>query len=170
MPKESRDTTKRGYRDILLRILGDGEWHTFPECYYALESAIPPERAAERYRRNIKDVAPDLDAQIREGREIIVINALGDISTEQQGFRNERRTRKYRWRPDMKTRDTAQENAYARQMFRPLMLLPDFRACVERLVASPDVNPAQLHFLTLALQPEDKTEEMPFSEEPDGND
>jgi hypothetical protein len=168
--------SRRGYRDIVMTILGDGEWHPFTQIFYALESRIPPEDATRVVDRARQEVPGDVESRIRMGREMIVVATLSDMSFEQQGFRNDRRNRKYRWHPNAANASEMYRDG-ARIAFRALVAQPAVKECFEHLVkiASGEgdlmtsLNPAQEYWLKFALEPDADTTTKAFEEEPDGH-
>lgn len=169
---------QKGYRETFMRILGDGEWHTFAQLFYAIEGMIAPEDAARKHTqdRSPKDEPLDVDAAIRDGKERTAISVLSGIQCEQQGFRNaDRFGRKFRLRPEaMKGMDEAK--AGARIAFRALIAQPAIRETFEHLrnIASGEgdlmtsLNPAQQYWIEFALSPEAPAV-RPFEEEQDGD-
>jgi hypothetical protein len=157
---------QKGYREVLLRVLGDGEWHTFGECYYALESIIAPEDATRKSRQD-RSGPPieDLDAQIKDGKERQTIAVLSSLQCEQQGFKNTRAGRKYRLRPD--TMHEVETIRYgARVAFRALLHNPIIRSGLAQMLTTSNrdsLNPAQQYWIEFALEPEETAQ--PYIEE-----
>lgn len=165
---EKGSHAKAGYRDIVMRVLGDGEWHTFQQLFYALESRIDPQIASKAASR-LKQAPDDLDERLRYGKEMTVSDALSGLKTEQQGFRSDRSTRKYRLRPDAQS-DMEYILANARVALRAIMAVPGMRECFRNVLDGKtdprlDLNPAQRYWLEFALSPEaDADAALPFED------